>query len=55
MAYQSVKPQWSKQVRNTLDPLLEVLTRDYVDDEDLTNRLETLFAVFIYIYISTLI
>ncbi len=28
---------------STLDPLLSVLSRDYVDDNDLTSRLEKLF------------
>ena len=31
------------QVHNTLDPLLEALTRDYVDDEDISFRLQSLF------------
>ena len=31
------------QVHNTLDPLLEALTRDYVDDDDLSFRLQSLF------------
>ncbi len=35
--------QTARQVQNTLDPLLEVLTRDYVDDADLTGRLTALF------------
>ncbi len=30
---------------NTLDPLLQALTRDYIDEEDLSNRLKTLFRV----------
>ena len=30
-------------MHTTLDPLLAALTRDYVDDEDLTVRLQTLF------------
>jgi len=34
-----------EQVQNTLDPLLEELTRSYVDDEDLTRRLDSLFEV----------
>jgi hypothetical protein len=33
------------QVQNTLDPLLEVMTRDYIDDIDLTGRLSSLFKV----------
>ncbi len=33
------------QVQNTLDPLLEVMTRDYIDDADLTSRLNSLFKV----------
>ncbi len=33
------------QVQNTLDPLLEVMTRDYIDDTDLTGRLNALFKV----------
>ena len=33
------------QVQNTLDPLLEELTRAYVDDHDLILRLRTLFEV----------
>jgi hypothetical protein len=35
----------NRQVQNTLDPLLEVMTRDYVDDTDLTGRLDSLFKV----------
>ena len=33
------------QVQNTLDPLLAALTREYVDDADLTTRLNALFRV----------
>ncbi len=33
------------QVHNTLDPLLEALTREYIDDEDLSLRLRSLFKV----------
>ena len=33
------------QVQNTLDPLLDELTRAYVDDHDLILRLRTLFEV----------
>ena len=36
-------PEW--QVQNTLDPLLEEITHCYVDDDDLTARLTTLFEV----------
>jgi hypothetical protein len=32
---------------NTLDPLLERLSREYVDDADLGQRLQTLFKVTI--------
>jgi hypothetical protein len=32
-------------VHNTLDPLLEKLTRDYIDDKDLSSRLQGLFKV----------
>jgi restriction endonuclease S subunit len=32
-------------IQNTLDPLLDKLTRDYVDDEDLSERLQRLFKV----------
>ncbi len=35
----------NEQVQNTLDPLLEVMTRDYIDDIDLTGRLSSLFKV----------
>ncbi len=35
----------ARQVQNTLDPLLEVMTRDYIDDTDLTGRLNSLFKV----------
>ena len=31
------------QVQNTLDPLLAALTHEYVDDADLTARLNALF------------
>ena len=34
-----------RQVQNTLDPLLEEITHCYVDDDDLTARLTTLFEV----------
>ena len=37
--------RWCGQVPNTLDPLLEKLTRDYIDDADLTDRLHSLFKV----------
>ncbi len=30
-------------IRTTLDPLLLALSRDYVDDKDLTSRLQKLF------------
>ncbi len=33
------------QVYNTLDPLLAALTREYVDDADLSARLNSLFKV----------
>jgi hypothetical protein len=32
-------------IRNSLDPLLERLLKDYTDERDLTNRLESLFKV----------
>jgi hypothetical protein len=32
-------------IHSTLDPLLLVLSRDYVDDDDLTDRLRKLFQV----------
>ena len=32
-------------IRTTLDPLLLALSRDYVDDKDLTHRLKKLFKV----------
>jgi hypothetical protein len=32
-------------ISSTLDPLLLVLSRDYVDDNDLTTRLQKLFKV----------
>mmetsp|Transcript_52361 Transcript_52361/g.109235 ORF Transcript_52361/g.109235 Transcript_52361/m.109235 type:complete len:514 (-) Transcript_52361:54-1595(-) len=34
-----------KEPSNTLDPLLQALTRDYIDEDDLSNRLKTLFRV----------
>jgi Ca2+-binding EF-hand superfamily protein len=43
MRVQAIKK--TQQVHNTLDPLLEKMTRDYVDEEDLTNRLSDLFSV----------
>ena len=30
---------------NTLDPLLEKLTRDYIDDADLSAKIQALFRV----------
>ncbi len=33
------------QVHNTLDPLLAALTHEYIDDADLTARLNALFKV----------
>ena len=35
----------ARQVQNTLDPLLEEITHSYVDDDDLTARLNILFEV----------
>jgi hypothetical protein len=35
----------TRQVASTLDPLLAKLVNDYVDDQDLTIRLHTLFQV----------
>ncbi len=32
-------------IRSTLDPLLESLARDYIDDNDLSRRLRDLFEV----------
>ena len=34
-----------KTISSTLDPLLERLSRDYVDDADLSSRLQSLFRV----------
>ena len=34
--------------RNALDPLLESLSRDYIDDADLTRRLKTLFQANVW-------
>ena len=33
-------------IRTPLDPLLHILARDYVDDNDLTDRLHKLFQVW---------
>ena len=40
-------------MENTLDPLLEELTRAYVDEHDLSLRLKALFEVLLCIYIYT--
>ena len=32
-------------IHNTLDPLMEKLTKDYIDDVDLSHRLQDLFKV----------
>ena len=37
--------KFPRQVSTTLDPLLERLTRDFIDDADLSTRLQTLFRV----------
>jgi hypothetical protein len=32
-------------IHNTLDPLLDGISRDYIDDSDLSNRLRKLYEV----------
>ncbi len=36
-------------IRNALDPLLERLSREYVDEQDLSERLEKLFTASTFI------
>ncbi len=43
--YNYTVPHNRQVIRNTLDPLLEKLSKDYIDDADLSSRIQNLFKV----------